>query len=964
MILKKDGKIVVNNGKILTNDGKLNPSVATKVQEALSNSLDNKNAIEKIISGEIPIGSIISISVDGKEIKTDINGNVDLSIAQYKGGSKINYSSETGKLSLLDSANNVISEVNLPLESFVKSGRYNSVTKEIELTLTSDEVIKIPVEKLIDVYKADEKDITLKSDNTFELTDNFKLRFNNKVDKNQLSDYALKTETVTQDELDTKQNKLTSGGNIKTINGLSLLGAGNLNFADSELTDNSTITINLGSTNDAKWYRLAKVDNPYANASGTFVLDYYEDDYFVSSTTFKASCSLDNKDQLISEICPLIRVPNELQEASEGGSANWLNAGLISVRIEKSEDGIFIVGLINSINPTLEKKQDFNITIQNAINFKVSENLKTVIYKYDNEKIDLTDEIDISEDVNFNIKMEYKKYKSLLNKGMFEGYNIINGQKGNGKNYVIFGFKSLNDGVKTWTFCNNECDGLPISFDEIIQYEVTSDTPTSGDLDWNINNEKIINKLGVGVHALTITYDGASENLYHFRLNEEEINDKTTLEEEYGIYLNNLDEIYWDQGKTEAIIITVSAKSTVNRIIEINKQKNNLVDYINQNYVNQISPYAKIGFEKIYGELTLIAGENGSGVFANKNGNLLSVNSGETKSITVALTKEENYYIQGSSDISATFKPLLDTGVSELESIISFDFDNTFSLSGVSENSEFINTFPSDTLKTVTYQYGIDAELISYDLYDLSSKLNELSNKDFGECLPLDGSKPMSGDIKMGQLQGVTYKSGNGISTFGFGDDGFPTILNTQERSINISTTLLDDYYNYTFPEKSGTVVLTDDLESFVKRSTLDDTIECDIKYDNHNGDTLKIWEKRPTEDDETYGCFIDMTADYENTARYGASEIIFIDSDYYKTKLSAGRLEIGNQVISAELDIEESRFNFTLQGVGSTHMSYNGFIVRNDTGQTVEITSNCIKIGNTELTEEKLQQLLALLNK
>lgn len=726
MILKKDGKIVVNNGKILTNDGKLNPSVATKVQEALSNSLENKDAIEKIISGETPIGSIVSFSVDGKEIETDMNGNINLSLSQYKGGSKINYSSETGKLSLLDSANNVISEVNLPLESFVKSGQYNAVTKEIELILTSDEVIKIPVEKLIDVYKADEKDITLKSDNTFELTDNFKLRFNNKVDKNQLSDYALKTETVTQDELDTKQNKLNSGGNIKTINGLSLLGAGNLNFADSELTDNSTITINLGSTNDAKWYRLAKVDNPYANASGTFILDYYEDDYFVSSTTFKASCSLNNKDQLISEICPLIRVPNELQEASEGGSANWLDAGLVSVRIEKSEDGIFIVGLINSINPTLEKKQDFNITIQNAINFKVSENLETVIYKYDNKKIDLTDEIDISEDINFNIKMEYKKYKSLLNKGMFEGYNIINGQKSNGDNYVIFGFKSLNDGVKTWTFCNNECDGVPINFREIIDYQVTSDTPTSGDLDWNINNEKIINKLGVGVHALTITYDGASENSYHFSLNEEKINNKTILEEEYGIYLNNLEEIIWDQGETEAIIITIKSNLVVDGVMEINERTNNLVDYINQNYVNQISPYAKIGFEKIYGELTLIAGENGSGVLSNKNGNLLSVNSGEIKSITVALTKEENYYIQGSSAISATFKPLLDTGVSELESIISFDFDNTFSLSGVSENSEFINTFPSDTLKTVTYQYGIDAELISYDLYDLSKKIEDL----------------------------------------------------------------------------------------------------------------------------------------------------------------------------------------------------------------------------------------------
>lgn len=149
MIISKDGKIVTTDKKILAGNGGINSSYISKIEEANQRSKNNKNEIEKIISGETPIGSIFSLSVDGKEIETDINGNIDLKLNSYLGATKIEYSTEKSEIILKDRNGKEISKTSLPLESILKTSKYNSITKEIELTFTNDIVIKIPMGDLI-----------------------------------------------------------------------------------------------------------------------------------------------------------------------------------------------------------------------------------------------------------------------------------------------------------------------------------------------------------------------------------------------------------------------------------------------------------------------------------------------------------------------------------------------------------------------------------------------------------------------------------------------------------------------------------------------------------------------------------------------------------------------------------------------------------------------------------------------
>lgn len=55
-----------------------------------------------------------------------------------------------------------------------------------------------------------------------------------KADKEELQKYALRSEVP---NIDTKQDKLVSGENIKTINGINILGSGDLLIADTEIVD-------------------------------------------------------------------------------------------------------------------------------------------------------------------------------------------------------------------------------------------------------------------------------------------------------------------------------------------------------------------------------------------------------------------------------------------------------------------------------------------------------------------------------------------------------------------------------------------------------------------------------------------------------------------------------------------------------------------------------------------------------
>lgn len=80
--------------------------------------------------------------------KDDSQVNVPLTkiatVLEYDGG--------TGNLTLKDHAGSQLSQVNIPLDNFVKSGKYDTDTKEIVLTMQNANEVRIPASALVDVY--------------------------------------------------------------------------------------------------------------------------------------------------------------------------------------------------------------------------------------------------------------------------------------------------------------------------------------------------------------------------------------------------------------------------------------------------------------------------------------------------------------------------------------------------------------------------------------------------------------------------------------------------------------------------------------------------------------------------------------------------------------------------------------------------------------------------------------------
>ena len=115
---------------------------------------------------------------------------------------------------------------------------------------------------------------------------------------------------------------------------------------------------------------------------------------------------------------------------------------------------------------------------------------------------------------------------------------------------------------------------------------------------------------------------------------------------------------------------------------------------------------------------------------------------------------------------------------------------------------------------------------------EIPTKTSELTNdsnfltehQDLSGYLPLSGGI-MTGDICVGDSNTGTAciglmnkKDGPYKKGWGFNDSGDPCILNQSDRSIYFSTTeLSDDYMCYTFPEKSGTIALVEDVESLIE---------------------------------------------------------------------------------------------------------------------------------------------------
>lgn len=130
----------------------------------------------------------------------------------------INSSTYVLTLSLKNSAGTILNTntVDLPLETMVINGTYDSTNKKIILTLQNGSTIDVPVGDLINGLQT-------------EITSNNKLSSDLVDDTNHTNKFVTSSE---KENWNGKQDTLVSGTNIKTINNTSLLGSGNINISE------------------------------------------------------------------------------------------------------------------------------------------------------------------------------------------------------------------------------------------------------------------------------------------------------------------------------------------------------------------------------------------------------------------------------------------------------------------------------------------------------------------------------------------------------------------------------------------------------------------------------------------------------------------------------------------------------------------------------------------------------------
>ena len=146
---------------------------------------------------------------DSGFVDKDVNNLTHYTLAVDSGSFidlDINSTTYVVTLSLKNSSGTVISSdsIDLPLESVVVNGSYDSTNKKIVLTLQSGSTIDIPVGDLISGLQT-------------EITSSNKLASDLVDDTNQVNKFVSTTEKNTWNA---KQDVLVSGTNIKTINTL------------------------------------------------------------------------------------------------------------------------------------------------------------------------------------------------------------------------------------------------------------------------------------------------------------------------------------------------------------------------------------------------------------------------------------------------------------------------------------------------------------------------------------------------------------------------------------------------------------------------------------------------------------------------------------------------------------------------------------------------------------------------
>ena len=219
---------------------------------------------------------------DSGFVDKDVNNLTHYTLAVDSGSFidlDINSTTYVVTLSLKNSSGTVISSdsIDLPLESVVVNGSYDSTNKKIVLTLQSGSTIDIPVGDLISGLQT-------------EITSSNKLASDLVDDTNQVNKFVSTTEKNTWNA---KQDVLVSGTNIKTINNESILGLGDIDTSvswgdiDGTLSDQSDLNSVFNSKQDAliSGTNIKTINNESILGSGDISILYDAPIYYIDTNS-------------------------------------------------------------------------------------------------------------------------------------------------------------------------------------------------------------------------------------------------------------------------------------------------------------------------------------------------------------------------------------------------------------------------------------------------------------------------------------------------------------------------------------------------------------------------------------------------------------------------------------------------------------------------------------------------------
>ena len=137
----------------------LSTSITTNVN--YTPTLDGHPATKKYVDDSV---KTLDTSIDTRLDNTDQIVNASLKQASYNSSTGVlTFTQNDGKTQTID----------LPMEFLIKSGVYNTTTRQLELTLANNDIIYIDAKDLVDEYYADNTTLSMDANNTFKIKDGY-----------------------------------------------------------------------------------------------------------------------------------------------------------------------------------------------------------------------------------------------------------------------------------------------------------------------------------------------------------------------------------------------------------------------------------------------------------------------------------------------------------------------------------------------------------------------------------------------------------------------------------------------------------------------------------------------------------------------------------------------------------------------------------------------------------------------